>query len=139
MMTAVSINIWPVLVAAIVAIVLGFLWYGPLFGKMWMQLMGIDKKKMAEMKKKPMTMNYVIMIISTLVMSYILAHFVNYLGATDISGALQSAFWIWLGFIATVILGSVLWEGKPWKLYFLNAAYWLVNLSVMSVILSVWT
>ena len=138
MVAAVSTNYLAALVATIAAIVLGFLWYGPLFGKVWMQLMNIDKKKMDEMKKKGMTMNYVIMVISTLVMSYILAHFVKYLGATNIAGALQAAFWIWLGFIATVQIGIVLWEGKPWKLYFLNTAYWLVNLAVMATILALW-
>lgn len=138
MVAIVSINYFAVLVATIAAIVLGFLWYGPLFGKTWMRLMNIDKKKMEEAKKKGMTMNYVIMIISTLVMSYILAHFVKYLGATNIAGALQAAIWIWLGFIATVQIGIVLWEGKPWKLYFLNAAYWLVNLAVMAIILALW-
>ena len=138
MVAIVSINYFAVLVATIAAIVLGFLWYGPLFGKTWMRLMNIDKKKMEEAKKKGMTMNYVIMIISTLVMSYILAHFVKYLGATNIAGALQAAIWIWLGFIATVQIGIVLWEGKPWKLYFLNTAYWLVNLAVMATILALW-
>jgi len=138
MVPIVSVNYLAVLAAGIVSIVLGFLWFGPLFGKQWTSLMGFDKKKMEEAKKKGMGRTYAIMIIGTLVTSYVLAHFVDYLDATNISGALQAAFWIWLGFIATVMLGSVLWEGKPWKLYFLNAAYWLVNLAVMAIILAVW-
>ena len=54
MVPAVSINYLAVLVAAIASIVLGFVWYGPLFGKTWTQLMGFDKKKMDDMKKKGM-------------------------------------------------------------------------------------
>ena len=138
MVPVVSVNYLAVLAAAVAAIVLGFLWYGPLFGKMWMQLMNIDKKKMDEAKKKGMIMNYIIMIISTLVMSYTLAHLVKFLSATNIFDALRVAFWMWLGFIATVMLGTVLWEGKSWKLYCLNATYWLVNLAVMSSILALW-
>ena len=138
MVPAVNINLLAVLVAAIASIVLGFLWYGPLFGKVWMQLMGMDKKKMGKDMKKQMTKSYIIMVISTLVTSFILAHFVKYLG-TSLAEALQTTFWIWLGFIATVQLGIVLWEGKPWKLYFINTSYWLVNLSVMSIILAVWS
>ena len=132
------INYVAVLAAAIASIVLGFLWYGPLFGKQWIALMNFDKKKMSEMKNKGMGKIYTIMIVGTLATSFVLAHFVDYLDATNIAGALQAAFWIWLGFVATVILGSVLWEGKPWKLYFLNAAYWLVNLAVMAAILALW-
>ena len=138
MVPTVSINYLAVLVASVAAIALGFLWYGPLFGKIWMQLMNIDKKKMDESKKKGMAMNYIIMVISTLVMSYTLAHLVKFLSATNVLDALRVAFWMWLGFIATVQIGIVLWEGKSWKLYCLNIAYWLVNLVVMSVILAVW-
>ena len=132
------INYFAVLGASVASIVLGFLWYGPLFGKQWLQLMKFDKKKMSGMKNKGMGKTYAVMIVGTLVTSYVLAHFVDYLDATAIAGALQAAFWIWLGFVATVMLGTVLWEGKSWRLYFLNAAYWLVNLAVMAVILAVW-
>ena len=133
------INYLAVLVAAVASVVLGFLWYGPLFGKTWAQLMGFDKKKMAEAKKKGMPkQTWVLMILGTLVTSYVLAHFVDYLDAVNVAGALQAGFWLWLGFIVPVQLGMVLWEGKPWKLYILNVAYYLVNLSIMATILALW-
>ena len=137
MMAAVSINYWAVLAATIAAIVLGFLWYGPLFGKVWMQLMGMDKKKMDKNMKKQMTKSYIILVITTLITSYVLAHFVKYLGTT-VSDALQTAFWTWLGFVATIQIGIVLWDGKPWKLYFINVAHQLVSLAVMATILALW-
>src|SRR3989338_618967 len=133
------INYLAVFVAAIASMVLGFLWFGPLFGKQWTSLMGFDKKKMEEMKKKGMPpQTWALMIIGTLVTSYVLAHFVDYLDATTFAGALQAGFWIWLGFFASVMLGMVLWEGKPWKLYYLVVAYNLVNLLVMASILALW-
>lgn len=134
----VSINYWAVLVAAIASMVVGFLWYGPLFGRLWVQLSGMTDKKLKEAKKKGMGKTYAIAFVSTLVMSYVLAHFVDYLEATNISGAVQLAFWLWLGFFATVQLGNILWEGKPLKLYLINVAHYLVALVVMSVILAVW-
>jgi hypothetical protein len=52
----VGINPWAVLVSAIAAMVIGFLWYSPiLFANPWMRLMGIDtndKAKIAEMRKR---------------------------------------------------------------------------------------
>ena len=45
------INYLAVLGAAAASIVLGFLWYGPLFGNQWAALMKFDKKKMSEMLK----------------------------------------------------------------------------------------
>ncbi len=118
--------------------VLGFLWYSVLFGKLWMKLMRIDEKKINEAKKKGMAKSYIIMTIAALLMSYILAHFVKYTGSVTALEGLQAGFWLWLGFIATVMINSVLWEEKPWKLYLLNVAYYFVSLRGMGVILANW-
>ena len=134
----ITINYVAVLAAAVANMVVGFLWYGPVFGKIWMKLMGFTPEKMEEMKKKPMGKSYAIMFASSLVMAYVLAHFVAVWNVTDIWGAVQLAFWIWLGFIATVVVSTVLWEGKSWQLYFLNIAYYLVSLSAMTLILVAW-
>ncbi|MBI4085946.1 MAG: DUF1761 domain-containing protein [Candidatus Liptonbacteria bacterium] len=138
----VPINYLAVLVAAIASMVLGFLWYEQLFGKYWMQLMGFTSESMAEAKKKGMTMQYSLMTVGSLVMSYVLANAVifgsAYLGATGITAGIMAGFWNWLGFIAPVTLGSVIWEGNSWKLWVLNNGYYLVSLSVMGTILSVW-
>ena len=71
-------------------------------------------------------------------MAYVLAHFIDYVEATTVVAGMTAGFWLWMGFIATVKLGGVLWEGKPWTLYGLDVAYYLVSLLVMSSILAVW-
>jgi len=58
--------------------------------------------------------------------------------AANVSEALEWAGWIWLGFIATVTLGNVLWHGRPKELWALENAYSLVNLLVMTAILYNW-
>ena len=135
-----TINYVAVVVAAIAANVLGAIWYSPAgFGKVWMELSGFTEKKMGEAKKKGIAKMYAVGFLSTLVMAYVLAHMVDYTDATTVMGGLQAGFWIWLGFVATVQLGSVLWEGKPVKLYLLNTSYYLVNLLLMGTILAVWS
>ncbi len=135
-----SVNVLAVVVASIAGMAIGFVWYSPLaFGKTWMKLMGKSAKDMESEKKKsnmPMTMG--VGFISTLVMAYVLSLFIQYMGAsTPVQGAM-TAFWAWLGFVATVTLSSVLWEGKPVKLYILNAAHYLVALLVMGAIIAAW-
>jgi hypothetical protein len=134
----VPINYWAVLVAAIVAIVLGFVWYGPLFGKKWAELSGLSMDTM----KKPQASKMVIMVIGTLIMSWVLAHavvFANaYLNTSGVSSGLMVGFLNWLGFVAPVTLGVVLWEGKSWKLWWINSGYYLVELCIMAVILALW-
>ena len=48
------INFAAVLVAAIVGFIIGILWYGPLFGKSWMRLMGMTDKQLKEARQKGM-------------------------------------------------------------------------------------
>jgi len=137
----VPINLWAVLVAAIASMILGFLWYGPIFGKQWMAMMGLTKESMANMK---MSANkaYALGFAGSIIMAYVLAHalaFANaYLGTEGIYAGVMVGFWNWLGFIAPVTLGIVLWENKPWKLWILNSGYYIVSLIVMGVILALW-
>ena len=132
-----DVNYLAVLVAAIASMIAGFLWYGPLFGNMWKQLANITDKDMKKMKMSPRT-SMILGFITALVISCTLAHFLIYMGISSIADALTAAFLIWIGFVATVQIGAVLWEGKPWKLFFLNTAHALVSLSVMASILALW-
>jgi len=89
-----------------------------------------------------MTTSYVIAFIGSLVMAYVLAHslaFGNaYLHTSGVSSGLMVGFWSWLGFVGPVTLGMVLWEGKPWALWFLLNSYQLLSLMIMGVILAMW-
>ncbi len=140
MVPAVDINYWAVLASAVAANVIGGLWYSPvLFGKAWMKLSGLDGKKLEELKKKSSPGKvYALMFVGSLVMAYVLSHFIDYTQATTVFEGAQAGFWVWIGFVATVQLGSMLWEGKPAKLYFLNTGYQLVSLLTMGIILAVW-
>ncbi len=135
----IDVNYFAILIAAIASMIIGGLWYSPiLFGNIWIKLSGFTNKEKDKAKQRGMAKFYIIALIGSLVTSFVLAHFVKYMGITSIGGALQLAFWIWVGFIATVMLGTVIWEGKPVKLYLINAVYQLVSFSVAAVILTLW-
>lgn len=135
----VPINLVAVVLAAIASFVIGWIWYGPLFGKMWRRLIGLSLEDMKNMKMSPMVASLG-GVITALLMAYVLAHgiaFGNaYLGTEGLSGALQGAFWYWLGFAVPLTSGGFLWEGKSWKLWALNAGYYLVALMSMGAVLA---
>lgn len=134
----VDINYIAVLVAAIVSIVIGMVWYSPFaFGKAWMKLSGISREKLEGMKKG-MGKSYLASFIAALISSFVLAILIDFAQATSVGGGLMMGFLVWLGFIATGLLNTVLWEGKPIKLYTLNVAHHFVSLLVMGAILAVW-
>ena len=133
-----NVNYLAVFVSAVASTVLGFLWYGPLFGDMWKKMMDFTDKDMKKMKMTPKT-SMIIGFITALVVSCTIAHFLIYMGISNVADALIAAFLIWIGFVATVQIGAVLWENKPWKLFFMNSAYNLISLAMMAIILAMWT
>lgn len=133
-----DLNYWAVLAAAAASYVLGALWYSPLlFGKTWMHLMGFSHEHM-EHQKKDAVRGYILGFVTAFVMAFILAHVVFFTKAMDWKSGLETGFWMWLGFVATVQLGGFLWEGKKFSLYLLNTSYNLVSLLLMGVILAMW-
>lgn len=143
----VPVNYLAVIVSAVVAIVLGFLWYGPIFGKKWTAMIGWTPERISAMRADPkmknMVMrNYALVGVGALIMAFVMSHAIVFAGAymnvSGVSAGLQAGFWNWLGFVAPVTLGAVLWEGKPWMLWVLNAGYYLVSLLLMGLILGMW-
>lgn len=136
-MTLIPVNYLAVLVAAVVGFAIGVAWYSPiLFGKQWAGLLGknLNDPEMKKGASRAMAVNF----IGQLLAAFVLAQFVGHLRLNTIGAAISMAFWIWLGFVATVLVGSILWENKPAKLFAINAAYNLVLLAVMASILALW-
>ena len=46
--------------------------------------------------------------------------------------------WVWIGFHATLLVGSVIHENMPWKLYAIHAGDGLVKILLMAIIHGVW-
>lgn len=136
-MIHVAVNLAAVLTAAVVSMLIGMLWYGKLFARQWMSLAGMKAADMAKMKKQGVGKSYAAAFIGALLTAYVLAWFVDIIVAVPapLWGAIIG-FMVWLGFIATVTAGSVLWEGKPQKLYLLNNAYHLINMAIMGAIVA---
>jgi hypothetical protein len=130
-----EVNYIAVLVAGVANLVLGMIWYAPkIFGGAWMRMSSITPE-MVERGKKKMPFMALTALVAGVIMAYVLSFFAIAWGVFDVIGAIELAFWTWLGFIAPVMLGSVLWEQRPLKLYVLNVGYWLVSLIVMAQIL----
>lgn len=128
-------NWFGIILAAIAQMVVGFIWYGPLFGKTWMSMMGINTQSMS---REGMGRTYAIQAVGSLVTAYVLAKLVGMMGAKTLAAGVQAGFWVWLGFVATVTLGSVLYERRSWNLYVLNNGHQLVSLAIMGAILVRW-
>jgi hypothetical protein len=132
-----GINYWAVLVSTVVAFVMGGLWYSPLlFGKAWAKLRGMDSAEAAGTQMRPPEI--LAEFIRGLIVAVVLAGFVVHLGVVNWVGAISLGLAVWIGFQATSIVGSVVHEQYPVKLYAIHTGDALTKTLVMAVILGVW-
>ena len=131
---------YPAVVASAVAYwVLGALWYSPLlFARPFIALKGWTPEQLAAVEAQSHAGGVGLAFVTSLVLAYVLAHFVKFTGAeTAPSGAL-TGFWLWLGFVVTTNLETVIFEGRPVGLYLINSGYHLAGLLGMGALLAVW-
>ena len=133
-----GINYSALFVSVLFSLILGFIWYGPLFGKTWIKLSGIARSGMKKAKHSDMSSSYTLMIISSLVTFFILGFIISIAGYRDYFSGAILGFFIWIGFIATYSSGSVLWEKKSWSLWLINNLYQLIIFAFAGAILSGW-
>jgi hypothetical protein len=136
------INYVAVLVAAVVAFIIGFLMHGPIAGKLWMKLANIHptgKEKFADMIPQ-MVMNLLVNIISAYVLAaiYLFASTSPFMGGSGALNGMVCAFWVWFGFNATATSIDVIWMGKSKKLWLFEAVSSLIVFLAMGAIIAVW-
>ena len=142
-----EINWLALVAAAILPLVTGFLWYGPLFGKAWMKESGMTEEKAKQMNPAK---TYGLAVL----MAFIIAMFIwpmVFLGGappddlhgteaflTFKHGALHGSM---LGvFVALPILATnALFEQKSFKYVAINAGYWIVTMALMAGVINAWT
>jgi hypothetical protein len=133
-MPSVDVHWLAVIVAAVVNMVVGAVWYSkPLFAKEWSKLTG---RKMEDMGGGGM--GYGVAFVGALIQAWILAHFVVYAGSTSFTDGLVTGFWLWLGFVAVATAVNMVFEGRSWNLWKINAGYFLVVLLINGGLLAAW-
>ena len=136
------INLLAVLVAAVAAFILGFLFHGPVFGKTWMKLANIHptgNEKMVDMIPQ-MLWN----LLSNFVTAYVLAVVYLYASSSPFLGEAGTwtgvvvALWVWLGFLVTSSSIEVIWMGRNYKLWLFETGCSLVATVIMGAIIASW-
>ncbi|MFN2499720.1 MAG: DUF1761 domain-containing protein [Pyrinomonadaceae bacterium] len=133
-----KINYPAVFVAAIVHFIIGGLWYGLIFGNKFIEIIGWTPAQVEKIAAESHWSQYAVAFATSLVLVYILAHFLHYTDAKNVAGGMQTAFWLWLGFVATTQLATVIFEQRKLGLYLLNVGYQLVAGLICGAILAAW-
>jgi hypothetical protein len=134
----VEVNYLAVFLAAVSSMVVGSIWYAKgVFGGTWAKLAKVDMDRKVSAREMTMLMGGTFLL--SLLTAYVLAH-VTYLsnvffGNSFFQDALSTAFWVWLGFVATRILTHNLFDKRPGTLNVLALGNEFVTIMVMGMII----
>lgn len=135
-----TLNLVPVVIAGVINMMLGALWYSPLvFGKLWMRAMGKTEEELKqELSLTKMAFTYVVNTIASLLFAYVLAHLIKFSQTHTFSQGVMIGFWVWLGFVVTTVIPGYMYESKPKMLYFLFIIYQLISITLIGGFLAIW-
>ena len=127
-------------VATLASFFIGFLWYSVLFRNAWAKEMGM---KMDQRPTPGMLVGSLIMnLVGCFLLAFVFAHNTaawSFVPGIDKMGTgamiANAAIFTWLGFFVPVDINTVAWEGKSWKLFFINTSYHFAMVLVAAIIL----
>ena len=141
-----DVNLFAVLVAGIVPMIVGALWYGPLFGKRWLAMMEMTAAEVQEGFNPVKT--YGVSLLLSLLTAYILAQLIAEIAPHDVSsmegGGGSAMVGVHVGLMALVAFvlpaahQSVTFEKRRAGLAWLNVAYNGVALIGQAVVIALW-
>ena len=133
MISFVGVNWLAVVVGTVVSMAMGALWYGPLFGNLWLRLIG---KTVDDIEGDPL--DYVKTAVAAFIAMLLLNLVVLSFGAGSlVEGVLVGAL-TFIGFGATLTFVYTTFEGPEEKVWLLYAAYQLVVFVIMGAVFAVW-
>lgn len=140
----IHINMMAILIAVVANFILGFIWYTPLFGKVWGKEMGFETTQ--KPPASAMIKGMVFMVMGNFFMVWVFAHNMAVWNPvtwglepspmSPAANATMAGIFTWLGFYFPTDLGTVAWESKSWKLFFINTGYHLAAVLLVAFILA---
>lgn len=119
-----------IVIAAVLAFVLGYLWFGMIFGEAWAKATGINKAQAAKM---PMHIPMAVEFLSGFAQAVLLALLA--VGLQD-EGIFACAVMLYALVGTLAIASGNLWQMKPFKLTQIVAGNFIVTVALMAVILT---
>jgi hypothetical protein len=136
-MQDVDVNWIAVLVAGIVAMVIGAVWFSPrLFARPWMRAIGKTPEEIAASGSA--NLGYAVAALSSLVVAYLMSWVVDWAEAGNVFEGAATGFLVWLGFVATTFAVNTAFGGRPWMLYLIDAGHFLAVFVVVGAIVGAW-
>jgi Protein of unknown function (DUF1761) len=123
-------NLLAIFVAAAAGFLVGGLWYGPLFGKAWMEEHGFTEESLKSANMlKIYGLTFAFSVLSAVFLGHLLAFF-----DANARTTMMISTGIALGYIVPAIGTNYLFSRKSGKLFAIDAGYWLVFYAAMGAV-----
>lgn len=135
-MNNLKINHMAVWVAIVLQFVIGFLWYGPLFGESWMSMVGLDMDKI--MADPAGASDWITNIISSVAGVYLLAFLFIKMNVDSFLKGTLYGFLIGFVFVLLAEKTSGAFAKYPYGLPWITGGFTTVGLTIAGAILGAW-
>ena len=135
-MLPVDINYLAVVVCGIISMLIGAMWYGPVFGKAWMKEVGYTEEDLKKDFNPGKT--YGLAVVSHIFMALVLAYLLQLTNASTILESVRISLSAWFGFIFLTMFINSLFARKTFRLVVIDSGYQLVNVILFGIILVFW-
>ena len=129
-MSFAAINYLAVIVATIVAFLIGAVWYSFLFRAQWMAATGVTGNP-----AMPLPRLLAINAVGNLILALILSALLHSLGSASFGGGVSVGLFVWLGFVITALAVNNSFANRPPALTLIDGGHWLVVLVVGGAII----
>ena len=163
-----EINIYIIFIAAIIPMLIGFVWYGPLFGNAWMKELNFTKESLEGANMlKIFILSYIFSVLVAFFLQFIVIHqmgvyqtLINEPGFNEQTGEAFTYFQDFVAnygnrfrnfqhglihgvmsglfFVLPVISIIAMFERKSFKYIAINAGYWIITLALMGGVICQW-
>jgi len=124
------------LIGAVVMTIIGSIWYGPLFGKVYMRVISATTPVDMQAAKKDMIIRMVIDFLMSFVMLFGFLTLMNLAYAGTYSAALIFGALFWFFVVMPQKASSAIWSGKnrsnSWALFGLTGGYSLLSFVIVA-------
>jgi len=130
-----NITVVPVLIAALVSFLLGWVWYSALFGSTWMKALGKSKEDIMKGGRQAMFKGMGISLLQAIVVAVAIDHFFNLGGGMTVGMAIETALVCWFAFVVMMDLVTRTYEQSNMTLFYIHISYRLIEFVAIAMVL----
>jgi hypothetical protein len=125
--------------AGLVYWLLGAIWYSAIFSKMWRSAVEEHGIKLDQPGQSGMAIKLIVTLICNLLVALVLARVIHQVGhKMDLLRGLKIGAGVGVGFCATALTMTYVWQSPPRRLWAIDTCYHIVGCTIMGAILAIW-